>query len=218
MAYDTMFHQQAAGNPEVDWSKLNPALYTFTFLAQSGLGRNGVLCMELDHSEEDCAKAKWVHSSQRLPPAGIPNEAEWKVQAVCQRGSQEWFCLSWNQGECFPYCRHWYSCIKCWLHCIIYCNAWGADWESWRKQSSEPQRWEPQGRDQAVGTLVWMQLTGSHVPAAVLMTFITSSPVLCDFFIPPSFVEVICVLFAKYWNVKISYITCLLGLWLCIII
>ena len=58
LAYDTMFRQQAAGNLDVDWSKLNPTLYAVTFLAQSGSGRNCVLCMESDHSEEDCALAK----------------------------------------------------------------------------------------------------------------------------------------------------------------
>ena len=48
LAYDTMFRPQAAGNPEVDWLKSNPTLYAVTFLAQSGSGRNCVLCMESD--------------------------------------------------------------------------------------------------------------------------------------------------------------------------
>ena len=49
-AYDTMFRQQAAGNQDVDRSKLNPTLYSVTFLAQAGSGRNCVLCMESDHN------------------------------------------------------------------------------------------------------------------------------------------------------------------------
>ena len=53
LAYNTMFRQQAAGNLDVDWSKLNPTLYTVTFLAQSGSGRNCVLCMESDHMWSD---------------------------------------------------------------------------------------------------------------------------------------------------------------------
>ena len=47
-------------------------------------------------------KAKWVHSSQRLPPAGIPNEVEWKVQAVCQRESQEWSVHLEIKGNASP--------------------------------------------------------------------------------------------------------------------
>ena len=92
LAYDTMFRQQAAGNPEVDWSKLNPTLYAVTFLAQSGSGRNCVLCMESDHSEEDCALAKGKVGPPipRLPPVGILSEAKWKPQVVRQRGSQGW--------------------------------------------------------------------------------------------------------------------------------
>ena len=45
-------------------------------------------------------KGKWVHSSRRLPPA---NEAEWKVQVVCQRGSQGWFVSLGTKGNApFP--------------------------------------------------------------------------------------------------------------------
>ena len=41
-------------------------------------------------------KGKLVHSSQRLPPA---NEAEWKVQVICQRGSQGWFVSLGTKGN-----------------------------------------------------------------------------------------------------------------------
>ena len=101
LAYDTMFRQQAVGNPEVEWPKLNPTLYAVTFLAQSGSGRNCVLCMESDHSEDDCAlaKGKGVHASQRLHPVGIPSEVEWKLQVVHLRGSQGWSVLSGIKGS-----------------------------------------------------------------------------------------------------------------------
>ena len=148
LAYDTMFRQQAAGNPEVDWSKLNPTLYAVTFLAQSGSGRNCVLCMESDHNEEDCALAKGkvgplilkTSSSQRSGVEGASRLPKGKSRMVC---------FSWNQGECsFPYCRYRHNCIKCGgEHRIIQCNAWGADRESWRKQGREPQSRDPQGRD-----------------------------------------------------------------------
>lgn len=100
LAYDTMFRQQAVGNPEVEWPKLNPTLYAVTFLAQSGSGRNCVLCMESDHSEDDCAlaKGKGVHASQRLHPVGIPSEVEWKLQVVHLRGSQGWSVFLESKG------------------------------------------------------------------------------------------------------------------------
>ena len=53
-AYDTMFHQQAAGDDTADWSKINSSLYAVSFLAQSVKAKSCSLCMEADHSEDNC--------------------------------------------------------------------------------------------------------------------------------------------------------------------
>ncbi len=55
--YNSMFHQQMAGDTSADWSKLNTFLYAVTFLAQAGKGRSCSLCTESDHSDEECGLA-----------------------------------------------------------------------------------------------------------------------------------------------------------------
>ena len=48
--YDTMFRQQAALDPTVDWSKINSTLYAVSFVAQQGSRvRSCSLCLEPDH-------------------------------------------------------------------------------------------------------------------------------------------------------------------------
>ena len=117
LAYDSLFRQQAAGNPAVDWSKLNPTLYAVTFLAQSGSGKNCILCMEADHREDECALSKGKvspsvvkQSASRDPPRG-PGEVSHRFPRAKGRGA----CFSWNQGECsYPgYCRYRHFCSKC---------------------------------------------------------------------------------------------------------
>ena len=148
LAYDTMFQQQVAGNPEVDW---NPTLYAVTFLAQSGSGRKCVLYMESDYSKEDCALAK-VKVGSLIPKMSSRQDTQQSGAEATSRlpkGKSRMVCFAWNQGECsFPYCRYQHTCIMCGgEYCIIHCHAWGTDWESWRKQGREPQSWDPQGRD-----------------------------------------------------------------------
>ena len=57
MAYDTHFRQQVVGNQSADRSKLNQSLYAVTFVAQGEREkcRNCMLCLESDHTEEQCA-------------------------------------------------------------------------------------------------------------------------------------------------------------------
>ena len=53
--YDSMFRQQAANNPKVNWSVLNSFLYSTSFLAMRG--RACQHCMETDHASQACALA-----------------------------------------------------------------------------------------------------------------------------------------------------------------
>ena len=66
--YDTMFGQQAALNPAVDWSKINSALYAVSFVVQQGSRvRSCSLCMESDHREEEttqCSYSSYLHTQE----------------------------------------------------------------------------------------------------------------------------------------------------------
>ncbi len=59
----SMFRQQAANNPKVDWSVLNSSLYSTPFLAmQNQRGRACQHCMEIDHASRACALAPIIVS------------------------------------------------------------------------------------------------------------------------------------------------------------
>ena len=66
LSYDSYFRQQMTGEWRGDeWGRLNPYLFSSTFLAFGNSNRqNCVLCLESDHQEEECAlsKAKNVDS------------------------------------------------------------------------------------------------------------------------------------------------------------
>ena len=54
IAYDMAFQQQAATDPECDWSKLNSSRYPVTFMAQaSGKGKCFPHCLESDQTGDD---------------------------------------------------------------------------------------------------------------------------------------------------------------------
>jgi len=151
-AYDTMFHQQAVGNPDLDWSKLNLTLYSVTFLAQAGSGKNCVLCMELDHHEKECALAKAKVGSPIANNSSSSRDVQQSTAEVTGRfgrGKAKVVCFAWNQGHCsFPYCRYRHVCVKCGgEHRIIHCLSVGLDQQTWRRQGHNPQRCEPHLRD-----------------------------------------------------------------------
>ena len=57
LAYDSHFRQQVVGNEAADWSRLNQSLYAVTFITQGDRDRTRscVVCLESDHTEEQCA-------------------------------------------------------------------------------------------------------------------------------------------------------------------
>ena len=111
-----MFRQQAAGNPAVDWSKLNPTLYAVTFLTQSGTGKNCVLCMESDHREEDCAlsKSKGASSAVRPSSSRATQRGSGESSYRPPKGKGQFSCFAWNKGECNYFgCKYRHTCVKC---------------------------------------------------------------------------------------------------------
>ncbi len=115
--YDSMFRQQAANNPKVDWSVLNSSLYSTSFLAmQNQQGRVCHHCMETDHASQACALAPTI-VSKTGQGQGYPRE--YGEQRRPSRESRErprvWgACYDWNDGKCdLPYCPFKHVCSKC---------------------------------------------------------------------------------------------------------
>ena len=69
LSYDSYFRQQMAGEWRNDeWGRLNPYLFSSTFLALGGAHRpNCSLCLESDHHEDECALARAKQVSVVVP-------------------------------------------------------------------------------------------------------------------------------------------------------
>ena len=68
-SYDTVFWQNAANNPDADWTRLDSSLHSSTFLAQRAeyAGLFCPLCFSTDHSRRDCAMRTFSSSSPSQP-------------------------------------------------------------------------------------------------------------------------------------------------------
>ena len=118
LSYDSYFWQQMAGEwQEEAWGRLNPYIFSSTFLASGSSQRpNCSLCLESDHQEEVCALAK----AKGVAPQSRPPSYREQTRDTAQRGSRgkapprSTVCFSWNQGDCsFPYCRYRHACVRC---------------------------------------------------------------------------------------------------------
>ena len=130
LSYDTYFRQQMVGEWRGDeWGRLNPYLFSSTFMALGGPQRlRCSLCLEADHREEDCALAK------TKIPSGIKQSARKESQQDSdshlgnKKSPRSSVHFTWNQGEyLFPYCKFRHSCVRCGGdHKIIHCRLVGA--------------------------------------------------------------------------------------------
>ena len=157
LAYDTMFRQQVVGDQQVDWSKLNSSMYAVTFLAQSNRGKSCTVCLETDHSEEECALARpkqpeFRRGGNQTGPQQVssprPQAGAGGSGGRFSRGRERMICFAYNQGECvYPYCRFSHACLKCGsrAHPVVRCQATGPDRDGPRSSIRE---WRhPAGRD-----------------------------------------------------------------------
>ena len=98
LAYDSYFRQQVVGDEKADWSKLNQPLYAMTFMAQGerDKGKSCVICLESDHTDEQCAlyspPLKTPGSAKR-EQAGEPLSLESSRLEGGERGRVAWRVL-----------------------------------------------------------------------------------------------------------------------------
>ena len=118
-SYDAIFRQNAAVSPDVDWSQLDSALYTSTFLAQrTQAGLFCHHCFGADHVTRDCALQPFAATADPSPLRSPPKKyfkqpSSFKARAFGQEGIP--ICLSWNKGACIKgsACRYRHSCAVC---------------------------------------------------------------------------------------------------------
>ena len=120
LAYDSHFRQQVVGNEAADWSRLNQSLYAVTFITQGDRDRTRscVVCLESDHTEEQCA----LYSPPRKPAAAqrragserVVGESRDSQFSTRGKGPGKMACFAWNQGDCrYPTCKYRHVCVRC---------------------------------------------------------------------------------------------------------
>ena len=134
LSYDSYFRQQMVGEWRGDeWGRLNPYLFSSTFLALGGAHRpNCSLCLESDHHEDECALAR-ANPVSAVAPKHLPQSPRDLVRdsgsrASKGKASRSTVCFQWNQGECvYPYCKFRHICVRCGGdHRIIHCRSLGS--------------------------------------------------------------------------------------------
>ena len=91
--YDRLFRQQAALDPSLDWTVLQPSLVSSTILGhRPGSGMFCTICQGFDHLPAQCAMAYLQH----------PMRSEGGRQTL-RSSPADMVCWSWNEGACtFP--------------------------------------------------------------------------------------------------------------------
>ena len=65
IAYNKLFRQYAAANPDLPWATLDGSIHAATFLAsRTGIGTHCRLCADSHHLTHECALAPILNSTQ----------------------------------------------------------------------------------------------------------------------------------------------------------
>ena len=143
LLYDSAFRQQITSFDAVDFSKINPSLYSTTFLAYGAGAKFCPECMMADHSQEECA----LHPSRSLPVVQMQEvrrggREEPRLRPPDghkRRAGRRGPCFQWNDGRCtHPYCRFEHVCSRCYGdHKRVTCKM-GVGEVNQRKESVAP--------------------------------------------------------------------------------
>ena len=112
--YDQQFRQEAAGNPSLQWAKVDPGLYAQCFTGQEACKENWCSsCQELDHKSVDCP----FRPRKRAWNAGYGQGEQSGKEAGGGGKHSPQVCLKFNRygGDC-KYgreCKFAHVCAKC---------------------------------------------------------------------------------------------------------
>ena len=115
--YDEAYRRQAAATGHVEWSKINPSIFTVCFTSKAKKGQRCELCLSSSHSSRECT---WAEGEGDLQGRLVALES---ARVMAQPGSSrmvpsgyEWtdICKLFNEGRC-TYMQYLQisSCLYC---------------------------------------------------------------------------------------------------------
>ena len=115
-AYDRLFFQHAAANPDLPWATLDGTIHVATFLAsRMGIGTHCRLCADSDHLAHECTLAPILNSTQPAHYAASQSSHCKPWLDSPSNTSTCTICNSWNRGKCTyaAVCSYRHVCATC---------------------------------------------------------------------------------------------------------
>ena len=117
-SYDRQFRQQKAAGADWPWADLNPSLMAATVLGQSsgGASRTCPLCLNADHTREECALFSLEHTRAGASPQFPRPPFHRQVRRTAPYGPPvgAGVCYRFNRGTCYATrCRFEHYCSNC---------------------------------------------------------------------------------------------------------
>ena len=110
--YDQNFRQDAAGNPDLQWAKVDPSLYAQCVTGQEASRENWCSkCQGLDHQSADCPyvtrKRPW-NAGPGAASSPQTRSSGWNGQEICQKFNK-------FHGDCWhgKNCKYLHACSGC---------------------------------------------------------------------------------------------------------
>ena len=115
--YDEAYRRQAAATGHVEWSKINPSIFTVCFTSKAKKGQRCKLCLSSSHSSRECT---WAEGEGDLQSRLVALES---ARVMARPGSSrtvpsgyDWtdICKLFNEGRCtYSTCKFHHACIVC---------------------------------------------------------------------------------------------------------
>ena len=115
-AYDSLFRQHAAANPDLPWATLDGSIHAVTFLAsRTRMDTHCRQCADSDHLAHECALTPMLNSSQSTRYVASQSSHRTTWPGSPSNTSTRPICNSWNREKYAyaPVCSYRHVCATC---------------------------------------------------------------------------------------------------------
>ena len=116
--YDEAYRRQAAVTKHVEWSRVNPSIFTVCFTSKAKRGQRCEWCLSATHGSSECALAEVEANTPGRPRTVEPlmgaTQAPGRSRAPPVGYQFTNVCKLFNEGRChYQFCKFRHTCIVC---------------------------------------------------------------------------------------------------------